>query len=130
MASSGSCKICLHWPTIASNSRCTCVCTHTHTHTHTQQRVWSYTITYCLQRGFGLRGDVLLTVLCNTLSSSHTHLEVTDRVERSESRQGRIWVTPIRKLNSFCLSDNTRDHFTTFTELLIQAFIRPLVETA
>ena len=33
-----------------------------------------------------------LTPLCNTLSSSYTQLEVAGRVERSVSRQGRIWV--------------------------------------
>ena len=42
---------------------------------------------------FGLRGDAFfLTAFCNTLSSSHTQLEVASRVERSVSRQGRIWV--------------------------------------
>ena len=100
--------------------------THTHTLTHThlntyrerERRLWSYTVMYCLQSGFGLWGDVLLTVLCNTLSLPHMHLEVTGCIERSVNRQGRIWVTPIHRLkNNFYLSDNTRDHFTTFTEL-------------
>ena len=66
------------------------LCTHTHTRTLTELGVCSYTVMYCLERGFGLRGDVLLTVLCNTHSLPHTHLEVTGRVERSVSRQGRI----------------------------------------
>ena len=47
------------------------------------------------------------------------------------SRQGRIRVTPIRKLkNSFYPSDNTSHHFTTFTELLIQVFLLQLVQSA
>ena len=51
-----------------------------------QRRVWSNTVTFCLQRGFGLRGDVLMTELCNTC---HTQLEVTAHIgtQHEQTRQ-------------------------------------------
>ena len=63
------------------------------------------------------------------------HTELTTPTTWSDRPRGtqceQIWVTPIRKLkNSFYLSDNTRDHFTTFTELFIQVFTLPHLESA
>ena len=126
------CQICLCWPTINIEPILHAQREGEREREREREREWSYTVMYCLQKGFGLRGYVLLTALCNTRHNTrHIHLEVTGRVERSVSRQGRIWVTPVRKLkNSICPSDNTCHHFTTFSELFIQVFILPLVQSA
>ena len=58
-------------------------------------------------------GEVLLTVICNTDQLAKHVLNWRVAKEHSMSIQGRIWVTPIGKLNIFNPSDNTPDHFTT-----------------